>query len=137
MRTSFVTVAAVTAVLAIGVGAACACAGAVAWRDLANNPGRYIGKDVEIVSAYCGNAGDDPGYVCSTDGSLYVRPLALVDGAAKAKLDDNCGGMDWIEKSPFCHVKLRFTPSGFHTNADYKPGKTVIVIETPQAAAAF
>ena len=135
MRSSFVSVAAAAAVLAVGVDAA--YAGAVAWRDLANNPGRYIGKDVEIISAYCGNAGDDPGYVCSTDGSLYVRPLALVDGVAKAKLDDNCGGMDWIEKSSFCRVKLRFTPSGFHTNTDYEPGKTVIVIETPQATIAF
>jgi hypothetical protein len=135
MRSSFVSVAAAAAILAVGVAAA--CAGAVAWRDLADNPGRYIGKDVEILSAYCGAAGDDPGYVCSTDGALYVRPLALAAGPAKAKLDDNCGGMDWVEKSAFCRVKLRFTPSGFHTNADYEPGKTAIVIETPQAVAAF
>jgi hypothetical protein len=135
MRASFASIAAATAVLGVGLNAA--DAGAVAWRDLANNPGRYIGKEVEILSAYCGNAGDDPGYVCSTDGALYVRPLTLAAGPAKAKLDDNCGGMDWIEKSAFCRVKLRFTPSGFHTNADYEPGKTVIVIETAEAVAAY
>ena len=33
--------------------------------------------------------------------------------------------------------ELRFTPSGFHTNTGYEPGKTVIVIETPQATIAF
>lgn len=130
-------VPAAAAAVCLFVDARGADAGAVTWRDLASNPGRYIGKDVVIASAYCGNAGDDPGYVCSTDGPLYVRPLALADGAAKAKLDDACGGMDWVEKSSFCRVKLRFTPSGFHTNTDYEPGKTVIVIDAAKATIAF
>ena len=90
--------------------ASAAGAGSVTWRDLAANPGRYIGKEVVIASAYCGNAGDDPGYVCSTDGPLYVRPLALADGPAKLKLDENCGGMDWVEKSAFCRVKTSLHP---------------------------
>ena len=114
-----------------------ASASTVTWRDLATTPGRYVGKEVEILSAYCGNAGDDPGYVCSTDGALYIRPLAFAAGAAKTKVDDNCGGIDWAEKSSFCRVKLRFAPSGFHTTTQYEPNKTVIVIETAEAVVSF
>ena len=130
-------VAAAAAAMDLLASASADGAGAVTWRDLAANPARYIGKEVVIASAYCGNAGDDPGYVCSTDGLLYVRPLALAEGPAKLKLDESCGGMDWVEKSAFCRVKLRFTPSGFHTNTDYEPGKTAIVIDAAEAAIAF
>ena len=126
--------AALAVVLASGDRAS---ASTVTWRDLATNPGRYVGQEVEIRSAYCGAAGDDPGYVCSTDGALYIRPLALAAGAGKAKIDENCGGIDWTEKSSFCRVKLRFVPSGFHTTTEYEPNKTVIVIETAEAAVSF
>jgi hypothetical protein len=114
-----------------------ASASTVTWRDLAAHPGRYVGKEVEIVSAYCGSAVDDPGFICSTDGALYIRPLDFAAGAAKTKVENTCGGVDWMEKSAFCRVKLRFTPSGFHKTTQYDPDKAAIVIETPQATVSF
>ena len=114
-----------------------AFASEVGWRELAEHPERFIGQTVELGPVYCGNNGDKPGYMCSTAGSLFVNPKMLATGLSKNKIDKNCGGLDWIEKSAFCRVKLRFIPTGFHTSTELEKPRTVIVIESDVATPSF
>jgi hypothetical protein len=107
------------------------------WRDLAAHPERYIGKEVAIHSAYCGSAGDKPGYECSTDGALYIHASALAPAAAKTKLDEECGGIDWLEKSPSCRVRIRFVPRSYHASTSIEDNKTVLEIETAEMIVSF
>src|SRR6267154_2311123 len=109
----------------------------VSWRELAAHPDRYIGKQVEIRAAYCGNAGDNPGYQCSTDGALYILAKSLGPPRAKQKVDEDCGGMDVIERNASCRAHIRFIPNSYTTSTAYDEGKTVVVINTGDAALSF
>jgi hypothetical protein len=116
-----------------------AAAASVDWSKLAANPAGYVGTQVE-VSAYCASGGvngDAPGYECATQGPVYIEVPDLSPASAKKKLDDNCGGMDVIERSSFCRATISFVPRSYTTSTELEPGKTVTVINTDAASLKF
>jgi hypothetical protein len=112
----------------------------ITWSELAADPGRYMGQQLEIAAAYCtqgGASGTGPGYQCSTDGDVYIATLALLPASAKEKVDANCGGMDFIERSSFCRARIRFTPSSFGKSNDIDPPKSVLLVNTAEVYLTF
>lgn len=60
---------------------------------------------------YCaqgGVKGDIEGYQCSTEGDLYISTSEIKPDFAK--IEENCGGLDVVERSAFCRAKISFTP---------------------------
>jgi len=119
--------------LAILVAPFAAFAADVDPRALAANPEAYTGPAVELAVAYCG--GDAGAYMCSTTGSVFVRVEALTANAAKAKIDNGCGGIDWVEKSPDCRFRLKFTATMYAFDTQIEPGKRSLVFYAAQATA--
>ncbi len=116
-----------------------AAAGIIDWEKLADDPDSYIGKSVEVLG-YCaegGVNGDAEGYQCSTEGDLYIATPEIKPDFAKKKVEENCGGMDVIERSSFCRAKISFTPQSVSTSTTLEPGKTVTVISTDIATLKF
>jgi hypothetical protein len=109
----------------------------ISARKLAAHPEKYVGVEIEIPEAFCGSAAEGPGYVCSTRGGVYVSAQTLAANDGKRKIDEGCGGIDWIEKSPSCRVRLRFTPSGYRRSTQFEENKNVLVIDATEATAAF
>jgi hypothetical protein len=110
------------------------------WSELAAHPDLYIGQQVEIGAAYCASGGvngDAPGYQCSTPGALYIVTPDIAPANAKQRVDENCGGLDVIERSAFCRATILFVPRSFKTSTELEPGKTVTVIETDGATLSF
>jgi len=107
----------------------------MSWRELAADPGRYIGQQLEIV-AYCVQ-GDGGGYQCSTDGDVYIAAAALSPASAKEKIDAQCGGLDLIERSSFCRARIRFTPSSFGSSTDIDPPKKVLLLNAAEVYLTF
>lgn len=104
-------------------------------RMLAANPEAYTGPAVDLAVAYCGDGGDAGGYICSTTGSVFVRIEALTANAAKAKIDNDCGGIDWVERSPSCRFRLRFAATMYAFDTQIEPGKRSLVFYAAQATA--
>ena len=112
----------------------------ITWNELAADPGRYMGQQIEIAAAYCtqgGASGDGPGYQCSTDGDVYIAASSLSPAGAKKKVDESCGGIDLIERSSFCRARVRFTPSSFGKSIDIDPPKTVLLVNTAEVYLTF
>jgi hypothetical protein len=112
----------------------------ITWSELAADPGRYMGQQIEIAAAYCtqgGASGAGSGYQCSTDGDVYIAARALSPASAKNKVDESCGGIDLIERSSFCRVRIRFTPSSFGKSNDINPPKTVLLVNTTEVYLTF
>jgi hypothetical protein len=99
----------------------------VTWRDLAANPQRYIGHRVELAAAYCSDYWQ-PGFRCSTDGAVYVEASALTPDSERTKVDDQCGGLDVIERSSFCRARIRFIPRSFRTTTDFEGEKKSVQV---------
>ncbi len=112
-----------------------AAAGLMGWQKLAGDPDSYIGKQVEVVG-YCAQ-GDADGYQCSTEGDLYIVTPDIKPDFAKKKIEENCGGMDVIERSSFCRARISFTPESVSTSTTLEPGKTVTVISADIATLRF
>jgi hypothetical protein len=129
--------------LALGVAllvSAPAVAKSIDWSELAKHPDRYVGQTVEVAGAYCASGGvngDAEGYQCSTAGALYIEASDVGPSSAKQKVDEDCGGMDVIERSSFCRATISFVPQSFTTSTELEPGKTVTVIETDAAELKF
>ncbi len=116
-----------------------ALAGLMDWEKLADDPDSYIGKPVEVLG-YCaqgGVKGDAEGYQCSTEGDLYIATPEIKPDFAKRKIEENCGGMDVIERSSFCRAKISFTPQSVSTSTTLEPGKTITIISTDIATLKF
>lgn len=110
------------------------------WSELAAHPDRYVGQQVEIGAAYCAAGGIDgaaPGYQCSTPGALYIETPDVAPANAKQRIDENCGGLDVIERSSFCRATILFVPRSFRSSTELEPGKTVTVISTDAATLSF
>ncbi len=106
------------------------------WEELADDPESYIGKPVEVVG-YCAEGGDAGGYRCSTDGDLYIVTPDIKPDFAKRKIEENCGGLDVIERSDFCRARIAFTPRSVSTAKDLEPDKTITVFSTDIATLKF
>jgi hypothetical protein len=113
-------------------------AGIMDWEKLADDPDA-IGKPVEVLG-YCaegGVKGDTEGYQCSTEGDLYIAMPDIKPDFAKRKIEENCGGMDVIERSSFCRAKISFMPQSVSTATELEPSKTITVISTDIATLKF
>jgi hypothetical protein len=109
------------------------------WERLADDPDSYIGKPVEVLG-YCaqgGVKGDSEGYQCSTEGDLYISTQEIKPDSAKRKIEENCGGLDVVERSDFCRAKISFTPRSVSKSTTLEPGKTVTVISADIATLKF
>ena len=123
------------ALLLPSVGAA----GIMDWEKLADDPESYIGKPVEVLG-YCaqvGVKGDVDGYQCSTEGDLYISTPEIKPDFAKRKIEENCGGLDVVERSSFCRAKMSFTPESVSASTTLEPGKTITIISTDIATLKF
>jgi hypothetical protein len=128
-------------VLAIGsaglvAGAASGAATRLALSQLAADPGRYLGHELELARGYCIQA--DSGYQCSTDGNVWIAARSLAPAAAKRKVDANCGGIDAVERSASCGARIRFTPSSMEkTNTTIDPPNMVLLLNAPEVNLTF
>ena len=116
-----------------------AVAGIMDWERLADDPESYIDKPVEVIG-YCaegGVKGDVDGYQCSTEGDLYISMTDIEPDFAKRKIEENCGGLDVVERSDFCRAKISFTPRSISTSKELEAGKTITVISTDIATLKF
>jgi len=116
-----------------------AFAGIIDWEKLADDPDSYIGKPVEVLG-YCaegGVKGDVDGYQCSTEGDLYIAMPDIKPDSAKRKIEENCGGLDVVERSDFCRAKISFTPQAVSTSTELEAGKTITIISTDIATLKF
>jgi hypothetical protein len=109
----------------------------VGWRELAAHPERYVGRPIEIAAAYCSGGASQPLFQCSTAGSVYIEVKAIGPASARQKVDAECGGIDVVERSPFCRARIRFTPRGFHIATDLEPKQRITVFETDSAELIF
>jgi hypothetical protein len=112
----------------------------ITWGELAAEPGRYMGQQLEIAAAYCAASdasGAGSGYQCVTDGEVYIAARALSPASAKKKVDANCGAIDLIERSSFCRVRIRFTPGSFGYSSDIDPPKSVLLVNTAEVNLTF
>jgi hypothetical protein len=90
------------------------------------------------VLGYCaqgGVKGDIEGYQCSTEGDLYISTSEIKPDFAK--IEENYGGLDVVERSAFCRAKISFTPQSVSTPTTLKPGKTITIISTDIATLKF
>jgi hypothetical protein len=125
---------AVTALLPLAASAAL-----IDWEKLADDPESYIDKPVEVIG-YCaegGVKGDVDGYQCSTEGDVYISMADVKPDSAKRKIEDDCGGLDVVERSDFCRAKISFTPRSVSTSKELEAGKTITVITTDIATLKF
>jgi hypothetical protein len=116
-----------------------AFAGLMDWERLADDPESFIGKPVEVLG-YCaegGVTGDVDGYQCSTEGDLYIATPEIKPDFAIRKIEENCGGLDVVERSDFCRAKISFTPQSVSTSTTLEPGKTSTIISTDIATLRF
>jgi hypothetical protein len=115
-----------------------AVAGIMDWEKLADDPESYIGKPVEVIG-YCaeGGVGDVDGYQCSTEGDLYIATPEIKPDFAKRKIEENCGGLDVVERSSFCRARISFTPQSVSTSTTLEAGKTITIISTDIATLKF
>jgi hypothetical protein len=104
-------------------------------RDLVAHPQQYVGHQVDLGMVFCGNNGDQSAYMCSTAGAVFVSLAGLAQNKVKAKIDAECGGIDWTEKSPSCRFRLRFTPASFRLDAEIEQGKRSVIFTAPSATA--
>ena len=123
------------ALLAVLLLPSAAGAGAMNWEKFADDPDSYIGKPVQVLG-YCAQD-DADGYQCSTEGDLYIVAADIKPEFAKKKIEENCGGMDVIERSSFCRAMISFTPKSVSTSTTLEPGKTVTVISADIAMLKF
>ena len=77
------------------------------------------------------------GYQCSTEGDLYISMTDIEPDFAKRKIEENCGGLDVVERSDFCRAKISFTPRSISTSKELEAGKTITVISTDIATLKF
>ncbi len=123
------------------VSAAFGAARRTTLAELTADPGRYLGHELEISRGYCvqgGVSGNETGYQCSTDGTVWIAARTLSPASAKKKVDDNCGGIDVIEHSSFCGARITFTPSSMDkANHDLDPPKTVLLLFAPEVRLTF
>ena len=116
-----------------------ALAGVMDWEKLADDPESFIGKQVEVLG-YCaegGVKGDIDGYQCSTEGDLYIVTPEIKPDFAMRKIEENCGGLDVVERSDFCRARISFTPRSVATSTELEQGKTITVISTDIATLKF
>jgi hypothetical protein len=104
-------------------------------RDLVAHPQQYVGHEVDLGVVFCGNNGDQSAYMCSTAGSVFVSLANLAPNKTKEKIDAECGGIDWTEKSPSCRFRLRFTPASFRIDAEIEQGKHSVIFTASTATA--
>ena len=123
------------------VTAAFGAARRITLTELTADPGRYLGHELQINRVYCvqgGVSGNETGYQCSTDGNVWIAVRTLSPASAKKKVDASCGGLDAIERSPFCGARITFTPSSMEkTNHDIESPKTVLLLYAPEAHLTF
>ncbi|MGE5260871.1 MAG: hypothetical protein ACM3MH_08325 [Actinomycetota bacterium] len=118
---------------------AVALADVMDWKKLDDDPAGFIGKPIEVLG-YCaqgGVNGDADGYQCSTEGNLYISTPAIKPASARKKIEENCGGLDVVERSDFCRAKISFTPQSVSTSTELEPGKTITIISTDIATVKF
>jgi hypothetical protein len=80
---------------------------------------------------------DLDGYQCSTEGDLYISTPEIKPDFPIKKIEENCGGLDVVERSEFCRVKISFTPQSVSTSTRLEPGKTITIISTEIATLKF
>jgi hypothetical protein len=122
-------------------GAASGAARRVSLSELAADPGRYMGHELEIARGYCvqgGVSGNEQGYQCSTDGNIWIDARSLAPASARRKIDANCGGIDAIERNRPCGARIRFTPSSMQkANTTIEAPKTILLLRAPEVYLTF
>jgi hypothetical protein len=109
------------------------------WEKLANDPESFIGKPGEVLG-YCaegGVKGDIDGYQCLTEGDLYILTPEIKPDFAIRRVEENCGGLDVVERSEFCRTKISFAPQSVSTSTTLESGKTITIISTDIATLKF
>ncbi len=94
----------------------------VTANDLLANANRYLQQRIELKDVYCYGLEDRGGFECATSEPLIVRATSMTDGAAKTKIEAECGGLDAIERTPNCRFNLRFVL----TAVSKEPGEVMI-----------
>jgi hypothetical protein len=81
----------------------------VAPKAFAQNPAQYLNQKIAVRDFACYRRESD--YLCSSGKGLDVVAGVMEASAAKKKIDEECGEMDGIERTPGCVVDLSLTPA--------------------------
>jgi hypothetical protein len=84
-------------------------AASVAPAAFAQNPAQYLNRKVSVRDFACYRRESD--YLCSSGKGLDVIASAFAASSAKKKIDEECGEMDGIERTPGCVFDLILTPT--------------------------
>lgn len=77
---------------------------------LAQDPARYLNRQIRVDGFACWS--DAAAYRCASGKGLDLIPAAIAPAAVKRAIDEGCGGLDGIERTPGCLFDLVFTPTG-------------------------
>jgi hypothetical protein len=75
----------------------------------AANPAQYLNKHIRVPGFACYAA--DKGYRCASGKKLDVVAATITANAAKKAIDEGCGELDGIERTPGCVFDLSFVPA--------------------------
>ncbi|MCB1443223.1 MAG: hypothetical protein KDJ72_09375 [Methyloceanibacter sp.] len=120
------------AITAMVLSGSAAQAGASDMKDLAKEPQKFLGQEIEI-KAFCvkgGRSGDVLGYECTTKDGIYLDTDDITPEDAKSKLSNECAG-------GACEATVQFVPHSFTTSGGIEPDKTVVVFNAETAKINF
>ncbi|MGO9134629.1 MAG: hypothetical protein ACLP8A_11380 [Methylovirgula sp.] len=75
----------------------------------AANPAQYLNKHIRVPGFACYAA--DKGYRCASGKKLDVIAATITANAAKKAIDEGCGQLDGIERTPGCIFDLNLVPA--------------------------
>jgi hypothetical protein len=82
---------------------------AVSAAAFAQNPAQYLNRRIMVGDFACYS--DGSAYRCASGIGLDLVSPLMAPGAAKKKIDGECGAFDGIERTPGCVFDLVFTPT--------------------------
>lgn len=82
---------------------------AVSAAAFSQNPAQYLNQKIQVRDFACYR--DETNYHCTSGKGLDVVAAQMTAGAAKKKIDEECGAMDGIERTPGCVFDITFTPA--------------------------
>jgi hypothetical protein len=95
--------------LSCAVQAGAQNASTVSAAAFAQNPAQYLNRKIQVRDFACYR--DESNYHCASGKGLDVVAAQMNAGAAKKKIEEECGAMDGIERTPGCIFDITFTPT--------------------------